>query len=149
MRDEAGLYYVLGRSDDVIKISGKRTGPSEIETLLMATGKLSEAAVVGIPDQIKGSVIACACVPMPGVATGPELERTLSNAIVDGMGGSFRPKLVLLVDDLPKTRNMKIMRRVIRSLICGENAGDLTSLVNPEAVRLIQERLGARPQSSV
>jgi acetyl-CoA synthetase len=144
MRDEAGLYYVLGRSDDVIKVSGKRTGPSEIETLLVGTGKGSEAAVVGIPDEIKGSAIACACVPMPGVAAGPELEELLSAAVVQGMGGSFRPKLMIFVDDLPKTRNMKIMRRVIRALICGENPGDSSSLVNPDAVTGIQKVLDAR-----
>ena len=64
MRDEEGLYYILGRSDDTIKISGKRTGPSEIETLLAATGKISEAAVIGVPDELKGSAIVCVCVPM-------------------------------------------------------------------------------------
>lgn len=134
MRDNDGLYYILGRSDDTIKISGKRTGPSEIETLLTATGKVFEAAVVGIPDETKGSAIICVCVAMPGVAADAELERELSAAVVHGMGSSYRPKSVLLVSDLPKTRNMKIMRRVVRSVICGESPGDLSSLSNPEAV---------------
>jgi acyl-coenzyme A synthetase/AMP-(fatty) acid ligase len=67
MRGEDGLFYILGRSDDTIKISGKRTGPSELEGILVATGKLAEAAVIGIPHPVKGSAIICACVPMPGV----------------------------------------------------------------------------------
>ena len=138
MRDEEGLYYILGRSDDTIKISGKRTGPSEIETLLAATGKISEAAVIGVPDELKGSAIVCVCVPMPGVNTGPALERELSAAVVQGMGSSYRPKFILLVNDLPKTRNMKIMRRVVRALVCGENPGDLSSLSNPEAVAALK-----------
>ena len=138
MRDADGLYYILGRSDDTIKISGKRTGPSEIETLLTATGKISEAAVIGVPDELKGSAIVCVCVPMPGVSADASLERELAEAVVQGMGSSYRPRQVLLVGDLPKTRNMKIMRRVVRALVCGDSPGDLSSLSNPEAVRALQ-----------
>jgi len=140
MRDEDGLYYVRGRSDDTLKISGKRTGPSEIENLLTATGKVSEAAVIGVPDDVKGSAIICLCVPMPGVVADAALEEELASAIVKGMGSSFRPKQVLLVNDLPKTRNMKIMRRVVRSIFLSESPGDLSSLVNPESVTELQAR---------
>jgi acetyl-CoA synthetase len=142
MRDEDGLYYILGRSDDTIKVSGKRTGPSEIETLLTGTGKVSEAAVIGVPDELKGSAIVCVCVPMPGVAADAALEQELSAAVVKGMGTSYRPRHVLLVTDLPKTRNMKVMRRVVRAVFRGDNPGDLSSLVNPEAVTELQARLG-------
>jgi acetyl-CoA synthetase len=142
MRDEDGLYYILGRSDDTIKVSGKRTGPSEIETLLTDTGKVSEAAVIGVPDELKGSAIVCVCVPMPGVAADAALEQELSAAVVKGMGTSYRPRHVLLVTDLPKTRNMKVMRRVVRAVFRGDNPGDLSSLVNPEAVTELQARLG-------
>jgi len=141
MRDEDGLIYILGRSDDTIKVSGKRTGPSEIETLLTGTGKVSEAAVIGVPDAVKGSAIVCVCVPMPGVAADAALEQTLSAAVVHGMGASYRPRQVLLVGDLPKTRNMKIMRRVVRAVYSGASPGDLSSLVNPEAVAELQARL--------
>ena len=134
MRDADGNYYVQGRSDDTIKISGKRTGPSEIETLLSATGRISESAVIGVPDPVKGSTIICVCVPMPGVTADESLEAELSAAVVKGMGSSYRPRQVLLVNDLPKTRNMKVMRRVVRSVIRGDSPGDLSSLVNPEAV---------------
>lgn len=140
-RDADGLYYVLGRSDDTIKISGKRTGPSEIETLLMGTGRISEAAVIGVPDPLSGSAIVCACVPMPGEQAGEALEQALAQAVVRGMGASYRPRRVLLLSDLPKTRNMKVMRRVVRAVWQGTDPGDLSSLVNPEAVEELKARL--------
>ncbi|UUX97319.1 acyl-CoA synthetase [Aquabacterium sp. J223] len=142
LQDEDGLYYIVGRSDDTIKVSGKRTGPAEIETLLTGTGKVSEAAVVGVADGVKGSVIVCVCVPMPGVQADEALERELVKAVVDGMGSSYRPREVLLVGDLPKTRNMKVMRRVVRAVCEGNSPGDLSSLVNPEAVAELRSKLG-------
>lgn len=141
MQDEDGLYYILGRSDDTIKISGKRTGPSEIENLLTGTGKVSEAAVIGVPDAVKGAAIVCVCVPMPGVSVDAGLEAELASAVVAGMGASYRPRRVLLVNDLPKTRNMKIMRRVVRAVYRGESPGDLSSLVNPEVVAELQAKV--------
>jgi acetyl-CoA synthetase len=141
MQDEDGLFYVLGRSDDTIKVSGKRTGPSEIETLLTNSGQVAEAAVIGVPDEVKGSAIVCVCVPMPGVAADAALQAMLAKAVVDGMGGSYRPKQVVLVSELPKTRNMKIMRRVVRAVYQGNSPGDLSSLVNPEAVTELQQTL--------
>jgi acetyl-CoA synthetase len=143
MRDEDGLYYILGRSDDTIKVSGKRTGPSEIEGLLMETGKVSEVAVIGVPDAVKGSAIVCVCVTMPGVAADTGVERVLSDAVVKGMGTSYRPKEIVFVSDLPKTRNMKIMRRVIRSVFLGNSPGDLSALVNPETVSELKSKIGA------
>jgi acetyl-CoA synthetase len=141
--DPDGTWYVLGRSDDTIKVSGKRTGPSEIETLLMATGRISECAAIGVPDEVRGQAIVCACVPMPGVEADEALERELSQAVVHGMGASFRPRRVLLVPDLPRTRNMKVMRRVVRAVWQGADPGDLSSLVNPEAVDALRARLAA------
>jgi acetyl-CoA synthetase len=130
-RDEDGHWYIWGRSDDTLKIAGKRTGPSEIEALLMATGKLAEAAAIGVPDSIKGSALVLVCVQKPGVeVTADELSYT----VVHGLGTPFKPKAVLFVPDLPKTRNLKIMRRVIRAAYLGENPGDLSSLVNPESI---------------
>jgi acetyl-CoA synthetase len=149
MRDADGLFYILGRSDDTIKVSGKRTGPSEIETLLTGTGKVSEAAVVGVPDEVKGSAIVCVCVPMPGVPADAVLQQELSAAVVRGMGASYRPRQVLLVSDLPKTRNMKVMRRVVRAVYTGQSPGDLSSLVNPETVSELQARLGAEAIGTV
>ncbi|MBN8990445.1 MAG: AMP-binding protein [Rhizobiales bacterium] len=144
MRGADGLYYILGRSDDTIKISGKRTGPAELEGILIATGKLAEAAVFGIPHAVKGSAIVCACVPMPGVEGDHRLAAELSSAIVAGMGSSYRPETILFVDDLPRTRNLKIMRRVLRAVFEDKDPGDLSALANPEAVDRLREKLAAK-----
>jgi acetyl-CoA synthetase len=143
MRGQDGLYYILGRSDDTIKISGKRTGPAELEGILIATGKLAEAAVFGIPHPVKGSAIVCACVPMPDVEGDHSLAAQLSSAIVTGMGTSYRPETILFVDDLPRTRNLKIMRRVLRAVFEDKDPGDLSALANPEAVDRLREKLAA------
>lgn len=133
-RDADGSWFIHGRSDDTIKIAGKRTGPAEIEALLLATHRISDAAAVAVPDPVKGSAVICTVVAAPNETPGHELASVLSNAIVSGLGGSFRPKHVLFVCDLPRTRNMKTMRRVIRAVLLDENPGDLSTLVNPEAV---------------
>jgi acetyl-CoA synthetase len=144
MRGKDGLYYILGRSDDTIKISGKRTGPAELEGILIATGKLAEAAVFGIPHPVKGSAIVCACVPMPGVQGDDGLTGQLSAAIVAGMGTSYRPETILFLDDLPRTRNLKIMRRVLRAVFEDKDPGDLSALANPEAVDRLREKLAVK-----
>jgi acetyl-CoA synthetase len=143
MRGHDGLYYILGRSDDTIKISGKRTGPAELEGILIQTGKLAEAAVFAVPHAIKGSSVVCACVPMPGVDSAGGLADELSAALVRGMGASYRPEKVLLVDDLPRTRNMKIMRRVLRAVFENKDPGDLSALANPETIDHLKQRLAA------
>jgi acetyl-CoA synthetase len=145
--DQDGFWYIHGRSDDTLKIAGKRTGPSEIEALVTETGKIREVAVIGVPDKVKGEAVVCVCVPMPGVTPGHELEEEISNAIVSGLGVPFRPQKTVFVSDLPKTRTMKIMRRVVRAVYLGKPAGDLSSLVNPEAVEEIA-RLAASSQDS-
>lgn len=132
--DADGHWFVHGRSDDTIKIAGKRTGPSEIEALLLGTGKVGEAAVIGVPDPVKGSAVVCVCVPARGVTGTPDLADAMKKAVTAGLGASFRPKTVIFVEAIPKTRSMKIMRRVVRSIWLGQPVGDLSGLVNPEAV---------------
>ena len=139
-RDADGMWYVHGRSDDTLKIAGKRTGPSEIEALLMATGLVNDAAAIGIPDPVKGTAIVCICIPRPGIDAS-DMVKTLSAAVVAGLGGAFKPAKVVLVDDLPRTRNMKMMRRVVKSVWLSEDPGDLSTLVNPEAVDAIRAAL--------
>jgi acetyl-CoA synthetase len=133
-RDADGQWYIHGRSDDTMKIAGKRVGPAEIESLLLATDDLAEAAAVAVPDPVKGSALVIVCVPKPGVRDGAALRARLERAVAQGLGTPFRPSRVIVVSDLPRTRNMKIMRRVIRALCAGEEAGDLSSLANPESV---------------
>ncbi len=143
-RDHHGLYYVLGRSDDTIKVAGKRTGPAEIESVLTDTGKVSEAAVIGVPDSMTGSALVCVCVPMPGLEAEEKLPERLSAALISRMGPTYRPRRVVLVGDLPKTRNMKIMRRVIRAVLLKQSPGDLSALSNPESINALAQAFEAQ-----
>ncbi|MBI5912798.1 MAG: AMP-binding protein [Betaproteobacteria bacterium] len=140
--DEDGLWYLHGRSDDTIKVAGKRLGPAEVESMLVATGKVLEAAAIGVPDDIKGQTLVCVCVPAPGAAAEKGLADELRQAVVHGAGPGFRPKAIILVSDLPKTRSMKIMRRVVRAIYVGAPPGDLSSLVNPEALEELRIAVG-------
>lgn len=135
------MWYVHGRSDDTLKIAGKRTGPAEIEALMMGTGLVQDAVAIGVPDPIKGTAVVCLCIARPGIDHVAAI-RTLSNAVTAGLGGAFKPSDVVFVPDLPRTRNLKLMRRVVRAAWLGEAPGDLSTLVNPEAVQAILE---ARP----
>ena len=144
-RDAHGGWYLHGRSDDTIKIAGKRTGPSEIEMSLLATGLIADAAVVGVPDAMTGSALACVCVPLSPTADLAELARHLSDAVANGCGSSYRPKHFAFVPELPRTRNQKIMRRVIRGVLTGAPIGDLSSLANPESIELLQAQVSSSP----
>jgi len=140
MKDEDGMWYVLGRSDDTLKISGKRTGPAEIEGPLLASGKITEAAVIGVPDKVAGSAVICVCVPKDGCIENEQLKVDLMNVVVEEMGKSYKPRQIILVEDLPKTRTMKIMRRVVKALLLEKEPGDLSSMVNPESVAYIKRQ---------
>ena len=142
-RDEDGLWYIHGRSDDTMKIGGKRTGPAEIEGLVMATGLITEAAAIGLPDPRAGQSVMCVCIPAPGVAWDDATANQVRDAVAAGLGHAFRPKDVIFVADLPKTRNMKIMRRVVKAAVQGQDPGDLTALVNPDAVDEVARAAGA------
>jgi acetyl-CoA synthetase len=139
--DEDGMWYILGRSDDTIKIAGKRLGPAEVESALVAHPMVSEAAAIGIPDPLKGSALVCFCVLAPGVAPSASLRAELRNKVAEELGKPLRPKDIIFVSDLPKTRNAKVMRRVIRSAYLGEELGDTSSLVNPGVIDELRSRL--------
>ena len=136
--DEDGLWYILGRSDDTIKIAGKRVGPAEVESVLVEHPAVIEAAAIGIPDELKGQSLACFCVLRPGVSPSPALADALKALVAERLGKPLKPERVQFVSDLPKTRNAKVMRRVIRSAYLGEPAGDLSSLENPGTVAEIE-----------
>ncbi len=136
--DEDGFWYLHGRSDDTLNIAGKRIGPAEIESMAVALPEVSMAAAIGIPDDVKGEAIALFLVPGSGVEPDDELTRRVGQAVADGLGKSFRPTSIRWVDDLPRTRSAKIMRRVVRALALGEETGDLSSLENPESLQAIR-----------
>jgi acetyl-CoA synthetase len=132
--DQNGLWYIRGRSDDTIKVAGKRLGPAEVESALVAHPAVAEAAAIGVPDPLKGEALVAFVVLRPGVADDPELRRALIARIVDELGKALAPKAVEVVSELPKTRNAKVLRRVIRAVNLGADPGDLSSLENRGAL---------------
>ena len=136
--DKDGLWYILGRSDDTIKVAGKRLGPAEVESLLVSHPAVVEAAAIGVPDEIKGSSVVCFCVLRADTAPSEALRQALMDEIVAGLGKPLRPREIRFVKDLPKTRNAKVMRRLIRSAYLGQALGDISSLENPGAVEDIR-----------
>ena len=144
--DDDGLWYILGRSDDTIKIAGKRLGPAEVESVLVDHPAVLEAAAIGVPDEMKGQALVCFCVLRPGHAPNGDLTARLTALVIDRLGKPLKPKAIEFVRDLPKTRNAKVMRRVIRAAYLGDAPGDLSSLENPQAVDDIRTvALGHRP----
>ena len=136
--DNDGLWYILGRSDDTIKIAGKRLGPAEVESILVRHKDIVEAAAIGVPHDVKGSELILFAVTRPGLSLTDALRRELHEMVVSELGKPLAPKAILFVSDLPKTRNAKVMRRVIRSAYLGLDLGDTSSLVNPQAVEEIR-----------
>ncbi|MBA2276555.1 MAG: AMP-binding protein [Chloroflexia bacterium] len=135
--DTDGCWFIRGRSDDTLKVAGKRIGPAEIESAAVDHQAVQEAAAIGVPHPIKGDAIVVFAVPTPGAARAPDDAAAVCRFIGERLGGSMRPERVLFVDELPRTRNAKIMRRVIRATYLGQPAGDLTALENPAAVEAI------------
>jgi len=132
-KDENGLVRVIGRVDDVIKVAGHRVSTGELENAVNAHPEISESAVVGIPDEIKGEV-PIVFVSYKGNKDPEELKKEVVGQIRKEIGPIALPKEVYLVEDLPKTRSGKIMRRILRKLFTGEELGDLSTLANPESV---------------
>ncbi len=137
-KDNEGFFFILGRADDTLKIAGKRIGPAEYETILNEHKNVKESAVVGIPDELKGNV-AVAFVTLKNEITNEtlinELKKELFNSIIEKLGKPFSLKEIYIIKDIPKTRNAKIMRRILRDiLIYKEVKGDTSNLVNPEII---------------
>ncbi len=134
--DEQNQWFITGRSDDTLKIAGKRLGPAEMESVLVDHPLVAEAATIGIPDTEKGESAVCFVVLKEKAYEG--LEEELVGFVAKHMGKALKPKRVYILDELPKTRNGKILRRVIRASYLGEETGDLSSLENRAAVDMIK-----------
>jgi acetyl-CoA synthetase len=128
--DNDGLWYILGRSDDTIKIGGKRVGPAEVESILVAHPQVSEAAAIGVPDSIKGEALVCFCVLKKGASGDVTLAAELKKNVARDLGKALAPRDVVFVADIPKTRNAKVMRRIVRAAYLGEKLGDTSALEN-------------------
>ncbi|MFX1299766.1 MAG: acetate--CoA ligase [Promethearchaeota archaeon] len=137
--DEDGFWFLLGRADDVIKVSSQRVGPSEIETALISHKAVSEVAAIGVPHEIKGTGIIAYVVLKSGFEISEDLREELRQFIGKKMGKPFLPEEVRFVSALPKTRSGKIVRRLIKRVYLGQAVGDLSSVENPEAFDSIRD----------
>ena len=142
--DDEGYWYIQGRSDDTLKVAGKRVGPAEVEGAAMTHPALAEAAAVGVPHPLKGEDVALLCVLKPGQQPSETLAGQVADAVVTVLGRTLRPGTVRFTRELPKTRNAKVMRRVVRALCEGKTElGDLSGLENASAIDAIKEALAA------
>ncbi|MBM3579305.1 MAG: acetate--CoA ligase [Alphaproteobacteria bacterium] len=134
-----GLYRIIGRTDDVIKVSGHRLGTAEIENAINSHPQVSESAAIGVPHEIKGEAICVFAIAKKEKVSDTKVSDTLaaeiSEIIIKEIGAIARPEKVFVVPDLPKTRSGKIMRRVLKKIVSGEkDLGDTSTLVNPDVV---------------
>jgi acetyl-CoA synthetase len=138
LHDQDGFWYILGRADDTLKIAGRRVGPGEIEAALIEHDAVSEAAAIGVPDTLKGTEVVCFVVLHSHAKPSEELRAELIQCVVHALGKVDRPKAIYFVDDLPKTRSAKILRRLIQRRFLGETTlGDMSSVANPDALEAI------------
>ena len=136
--DDDGEWFLFGRADDTLNIAGRRVGPGEIESALIEHSAVSEAAAIGVPDDLKGTELVCFVVLHPSALEDETLRQQLVDQVVQALGKVDRPRAIYFVDDLPRTRSAKIVRRLIRARHLGEkDVGDLTSIANPEALESI------------
>ncbi len=126
--DKDGYYWIIGRIDDVIKVSGYRLGTAEIESALVSHADVSEAAAIALPHELKGNAIHTFVILRAGVSGSKELSEELREHVSKEMGPIAKPETVTFVDGLPKTRSGKIMRRVLKARALGQDEGDLTTL---------------------
>ncbi len=139
-RDKKGLIRVVGRSDDVIKVAGHRLSTAEMEDAVNRLSFVSECAVIGVPDKIKGEVPVVFLVTGKKITQG-EIEKEIVAKLKEGIGPIALPSKAYVVDDLPKTRSGKIMRRILRKLFTGEELGDLSTLANPDSVEEVRKKI--------
>jgi acetyl-CoA synthetase len=138
--DADGFWFLHGRSDDTMNVAGKRVGPAEVESALAHHRMVAESAAVGIPDPVKGEAIWCFVVTKAGGGD-DALAIELAAVVSEHLGKAFKPSRIVFVDELPKTRSAKIVRRALRAVVMGKEPGDLSSLENPGALDAIQARI--------
>ncbi|WP_131785962.1 AMP-binding protein [Protofrankia symbiont of Coriaria ruscifolia] len=140
MVDKDGQWFILGRSDDVMNVAGKRLAPAEVESIMITHPAVAEAAAVGVPDPKKGEAVWAFWVPRPD--TTEDVSAQLREMVAAELGKPFAPGLVRRVSQLPKTRSAKILRRAVRAAALGRDPGDLSGAENPDAVDEIRAVVG-------
>jgi acetyl-CoA synthetase len=143
--DSEGQWFVQGRSDEAINVAGKRVGPAEVESVLVAHDAVAEAAAIGVPDPSKGEAIWCFWTPTGG--NHGDVSDELATQVGEQLGKPFTPSRVMRVDALPKTRSAKILRRAIRSAAIDADPGDLSGAENPEALEVIRAAVATNGRS--
>jgi acetyl-CoA synthetase len=143
-RDEDGYFWIVGRIDDVINVSGHRLSTMEVESALVSHPKVAEAAVIAVPDEDTGQAIVAFVTPEGNSQGGDEMVTELRGHVAEKIGKLARPKSIHFSDDLPKTRSGKIMRRLLRDIAQGNELGDVTTLRDPSVVEQLQEQVGSR-----
>jgi acetyl-CoA synthetase len=144
--DDDGYFWLLGRVDDVMNVSGHRISTTEVESALVDHPKVAESAVVGAKDDTTGQAIVAFVTVKGDVTSSSELGEELRKHVATKIGPTARPKTVIFTDDLPKTRSGKIMRRLLRDVAEGRDLGDTTTLADPAVVEEIRRRATAAPQ---
>ncbi len=139
-RDADGYFWLLGRVDDVINVSGHRIGTYEVESALVDNPAVAEAAVIGVTHEIKGQAIAAFVTLKEGHKPSPQMVETLKEHVVKKIGALARPEQILFAGELPKTRSGKIMRRLLRDIAEGRVMGDMTTLADPSVVEMLKAR---------
>ena len=129
--DEDGHWFLHGRADESMNVAGRKVGPAEVEEAMIQHPGVAEAAVIGVPDELKGEAIVGYAVAKPGVALDPA---AVAKTVVEVLGPTFRPREIVVVVELPKTQSGKIVRRLIRQKYLGEELGDLSTVANPWAL---------------
>jgi acetyl-CoA synthetase len=139
IKDEDGYFWILGRADDVLKVAGHRIGTAELESSIMSHSDVAEAAVCGIPDEIKGEVIIAFVVLKQGIEKNEEsLRKEIIKVVRNGVGPIATPEQIYFVLKLPKTRSGKIMRRLLKSIAKNDTIGDVSTLEDGAAVSEVQ-----------
>ncbi len=137
LQTDDGHFFMRGRSDDTLKLAGKRLGPAEVEDVLLEMEQVTEAAAIGVDDAAKGQKLVVFVVVAADEAEHPRIREAVAHHVETRLGRPFRPSRVHIVGDLPKTRTTKVMRRMIRSAYCGLPVGDTVALANPAALDAI------------
>jgi acetyl-CoA synthetase len=136
--DRDGYWYIRGRSDDTLKVAGKRVGPAEVEAAASAHPSVVEAAAIGVPHAVKGESIVVVCTIRRGETDDESLRTAIAARVVADLGKTLRPEAVVIVPALPKTRSGKIMRRVVRAAWLGLDPGDVSALDDPGTIDAIR-----------
>jgi acetyl-CoA synthetase len=137
--DDDGYYWILGRLDDVIKVSGHRIGTMEVESAIVSHPKVAEAAVAPFPHKIKGQAIWAFVTLMGGIEKSAKLSKEIRMHVREEIGPVFQPDVIQFADALPKTRSGKIMRRILKAIASGTEIGNVTTLADPSVVDVLLE----------